>query len=355
MNDTVRVPRVDGAPSPALRFPAPLRPGDRIGVTSPSSGASGAAAERVAFAVRWLEERGHPVTVGQCMDGSGHVSAPKAERAAELTAMLIDPTIRAVVPPWGGETAIDLLDQLDFDAIAAAEPTWLVGYSDLSTILLPLTLRTGWATLHGDNLADTPYEVPDGLVHWLDLAAATGEVTQRDSGRIDTWVRFEEGPEAPRATEWRRVGSGAWSLHGAERLDVTGRLVGGCLDTVAHLVGTPFGDVAGFGRARAADGLVVYLEVCDANPFDVARMLHGMRYAGWFTHARALLMGRTSAEDAESLTQHGAVLDAVGMLDLPVVFDLEIGHVPPHLPLVNGALARVVVDGDRREIHQRLA
>ncbi len=35
--------------------------------------------------------------------------------------------------------------------------------------------------------------------------------------------------------------------------------------------------------------------------------------------------------------------------------DLEIGHVPPHLPLVNGALARVVVDGDRREITQTLA
>ena len=55
------------------------------------------------------------------------MSAPKEQRAAELTAMLTDPAIRAVVPPWGGELAIDLLDQLDWDALAAAEPTWLVG------------------------------------------------------------------------------------------------------------------------------------------------------------------------------------------------------------------------------------
>jgi len=34
------------------------------------------------------------------------------------------------------------------------------------------------------------------------------------------------------------------------------------------------------------------------------------------------------------------------------VFDLEIGHVPPHLPLVNGALATVTVEGDRRDIVQ---
>ena len=36
------------------------------------------------------------------------------------------------------------------------------------------------------------------------------------------------------------------------------------------------------------------------------------------------------------------------------MLDLEIGHVPPHLPLVNGALARVVVDADTHEITQHL-
>ena len=43
------------------------------------------------------------------------------------------------------------------------------------------------------------------------------------------------------------------------------------------------------------------------------------------------------------------------MLGLPVVLDLEFGHVQPFLPLVSGAIAQVVVDGDRREITQTLA
>ena len=88
--------------------------------------------------------------------------------------MLCDPDIAAVVPPWGGEMEIDLLDQLDWAALAAAEPTWLVGWSDICTVMLPLTLRLGWATLHGWNLMDTRYDAPDGLLHWTDLAAATG-------------------------------------------------------------------------------------------------------------------------------------------------------------------------------------
>jgi muramoyltetrapeptide carboxypeptidase LdcA involved in peptidoglycan recycling len=332
-----------------LRFPPPLRPGDRIGVTSPSSGVDGAAVQRIDFCLDWLRQRGYDVVVGECMDGAGRVSAPKEQRAAELTSMLTDPSIRAVVPPWGGETAIDLLDQLDYDAIAAAEPSWLVGYSDSSTYMLPITLRTGLATLHGDNLADTPYAVPDGLVSWLDVAGATGAVTQRDSGLVADWVRFEEDPTA---TRWREVGTGSWSVLGGGTVEARGRLVGGCLDTVAALAGTPYGDVPAFGREHGP--LVVYLEACDATAFDTCRLLHGLRYAGWFEHAAAVLVGRPSAPDSDGFTQRDAVEDALGMLDVPVVLDLEIGHVPPHLPLVNGADADVVVDGDRRAVVQHL-
>ncbi len=47
------------------------------------------------------------------------------------------------------------------------------------------------------------------------------------------------------------------------------------------------------------------------------------------------------------------MVDALGRLGLPILFDLEIGHVPPHLPLVNGASATLTVDGDTRDIVQR--
>jgi muramoyltetrapeptide carboxypeptidase len=334
-----------------LQFPAPLRRGDRIGVTSPSAGVEGAAAERIDFCVRWLREAGFDVVVGRLMEGSGITAGPAADRAAELTAMLCDPTIRCVVPPWGGETAIDLVDLLDWGALAVAEPTWLVGFSDLSTLLVPLTTRLGWATVHGDNLADTPYEVPDGLLGWLDVVAGAGPHRQRDSGLIADWWRFEEDP---RATRWKIAGQGQWSLHGADSLHVTGRLIGGCVETLCNLAGTPYGDVATFGRAHATDGLIVYLEAAGDDATSICRNLHGLRLAGWFEHARAVLIGRTGAADHPRMTQRGAVLDALGRLDIPIVFDMEIGHVPPHLPLVNGALATLTIDGDLRHISQRL-
>jgi len=334
-----------------IRYPAPLQRGDRIGVTSPSAGVAGAAAERIEFCVGRLREAGFDVVVGRQMDGAGITAGTADDRAAELTAMLCDPSIRCVVPPWGGELAIDLVDLLDWDTLAAAEPTWLVGYSDISTLLVPITTRLGWATVHGDNLADTPYAPPAGLLSWLDVVGGRGPHRQRNSGVVADFWRFEEDP---RATGWKVVDSGRWALHGADELHVTGRLIGGCIETLCNLAGTPYGDVAAFGREHADDGLVVYLEAAEDEAATICRNLHGLRLAGWFDHARAVVIGRTKAPDHPHLSQREAVLDALGRLDLPIVFDLEIGHVPPHLPLVNGALASLTVDDDVREIVQHL-
>ena len=230
------------------------------------------------------------------MSGDRVTSAPKEQRAAELTRMLLDPAIRAVVPPWGGELAIDLLDQLDWLELATAEPTWTVGYSDSTAWMLPITLRLGWAAIHGTNLMETPYVPEDGLLHWADIASlpAGSTFTQHSPGRYrsgghDDW---EGDPGVSRMT---LDASGTWSVLGGGAVDVTGRLVGGCLEILTALAGTPYGDVGGFGRAHADEGLIVFVEACEYPAYDIARILHGLRLAGWFDDADAVLVGRTHA------------------------------------------------------------
>lgn len=99
----------------------------------------------------------------------------------------------------------------------------------------------------------------------------------------------------------------------------------------------------------------MHLEAAGDDAFTICRALHAMRYSGWFERANAVLIGRTSAPDADTMTQREAVADALGMLGIPVVLDVECGHTAPGMPLVNGAVAHVVCDGDRREITQELA
>jgi muramoyltetrapeptide carboxypeptidase LdcA involved in peptidoglycan recycling len=315
----------------AIRFPAPLRPGDRVGVTSPSRGVELRERKLLSRAVEAVRDRGYDVVIGDCMDGASHVSAPARDRAAELTSMLVDPSIRAVVPPRGGETAIDLLPWLDWDAIAAADPTWLVGFSDISTLLLPVTLRTGMATLHTNNLMNAPYRAPGKPLTWLDVVALArgASFTQSSPGRR----RPADGGQADDRAWVRLDGDGA--------VDVAGRLVGGCLETVRHLVGTPYCDIARFSREQAPEGLIVYLEAAGDDAYAICRSLHGMRLAGFFAQARAVLVARTIAPDSKTLTQKEAVLDALGHLGVPIIADLGCGHVPPYLPVVNGTLGRL--------------
>ncbi len=336
-----------------VRYPRPLRPGDRIGVTSPSSGVGVRHLARLEAAVALLCELGYDVEVGTCMDGAAHISAPAAERAAELQAMLLDPGIRAIVPPWGGETAVDLLPLLDFGALADAEPTWLVGYSDLSTLLVPLTLLTGAATLHGGNLMDTPYAVPPPLLSWLDVATGrAGNRFRQASAGVFRRDDHDDWTADPGVREHRWNGEGAWVRldPGTEPVDVEGRLIGGCIETLGSLAGTRYADVSLLPGPR-----IVYVEAAEDGAFSVCRALHGMRLAGFFDDAVAVLVGRTSAPDAPSLTQHEAALDALLPLGVPILGEVDCGHVPPQAAIVNGALGRLVFTGDRAYLEQTLA
>ena len=340
-----------------VRYPAPLRPGDRIGVTAPSSGVPADLRPRLAFCVADLERRGYDVVVGDCMDGEGVVSAPAADRAAELMGMLLDPGVRAVVPPWGGELLVEVLPHLDLEALRRAEPTWVVGFSDVSTLLLPLTTVTGTATVHGQNLLETPYEVPHPLAHWLDVvSAAAGATVVQGASTAHRLHGFDQWQDDPTCTRYTFDSGGRWSLldPAAGPVRVRGRLLGGCIETVSILAGTPYGDLSAFAREHAPEGLLLYVEASGDVATDIARDLWRMRLAGWFEHATAVLVARTTAPDADGFSQLDAVRSVLGDLDAPVVLDVDCGHVVPHLALVNGALAELEVDGDVQRLTQVL-
>ncbi len=338
-----------------IRYPRPLVPGDVVGVTSPSSGVAAHHRARLDVAVDTLRSLGFQVRVGDVMDGDGIAAAPPAERAAELAAMLTDPAVRAVVPPWGGEIAIDLLDRLDWHALAD-DPTWLVGFSDISTLLLPLTLLTGVATLHGQNLMDTPYRVPSPLLPWTDVVTAPpGATLTQGASAMHRAEGFDDWTTGPTVTEHTLDTPGGWSrLDDDADVHVSGRLVGGCLETLTHLVGTPYGDLASFVHEHAPEGVILYLENAESNAADVTRRLFQLRYAGWFEHANAVLIGRTRGADLPGFTQHDGVRHALDGLGIPVVADVDCGHVPPHLSLVNGALATVTHGPSGSRITQTL-
>lgn len=343
------------SPSPSpLRYPAPLRAGCRVVVTAPSSGVQAPLHARLDLALAHLRAQGLVVEEGRCLRQQVHsASAPADERAAELMHTLLRDDVQALVPPWGGERAIELLDRLDWPALAQARPKWVLGYSDTSTWMLPLTLRLGWATAHGPCLMDLVPAQRDPLSACALAVLGTpagGTVLQRSSSRWQRrWTDFAADPGGAYAlsdtTCWR-------TLHGAPEAQVEGRLIGGCLDTLMHTAATAHGDVAAFIRAQRderGEGTLLYLENAALGPCDWLRALQRLRWSGWLDGLAGLLVGRCAAPDstgATDLRHQDALRQTLGDLPCPVLLDLDIGHLPPQLVLVNGAWARVQLQAD---------
>ena len=331
---------------PAPRYPAPLRPGACIAITAPSSGVVAALHPRLDLAIAHLRAQGFRVEEGRCLRQQCHdASASADERAAELMHFLLRDDIDAVIPPWGGELAVELLDRLDWRALQGARPKWLLGYSDTSTLLLALTLELGWATAHGPCLMDMVAAQNDALTAAAMAALALpagSEFRQQPSAKWQAqWTDFAQDPACTyrltEPTRWRCLNRDAGTP-----IECSGRLIGGCIDTLMHTAGTRFGDVRAFIAQARAEGVLLYLENAEQSPTALVRALHRLRWAGWFDDLSGLLIGRSAAPEATGearLRYADALQSVVGALPCPVLADLDIGHKAPQMLLVNGALA----------------
>lgn len=116
----------------SVLFPPRLAPGDVIGVTAPSAGVPEHLHPRLELAIKNLKKRGYQVREGRCLRSQHkNKSATKFSRVEELMSYLTDPDIKAVMPPWGGDLAMELLDLIDFDLLSRSKPKWFVGFSGL--------------------------------------------------------------------------------------------------------------------------------------------------------------------------------------------------------------------------------
>ena len=341
-----------------ISFPKPLRPGDLIAVTAPSSGVSGPAIARLDLVLDHLRSRGYRVVEGSCLRTEHKdASAPSQARADEFNRFLSDPDVSAIFPPWGGELASELLDRIDFEGLRRTTPKWVLGFSDVSTLQIPLTLITGWATAHGPNLMDLAPTQTDPLTIGALSVLERGliaPVEQRSSEKYQTkWTDFADRADAPfnltEETCWKRLDGSS------DPVSIHGRLIGGCLDTIAWLAGTRYGDIPSFVKSNRSQGTVLYLENAEMSPTGLVRALLSLKRHGWFEQIAGLMLGRSAGPTPPSstgLSYQDALTAALSDLPYPVLYDTDIGHRPPQFTLINGAFARVTFSGFNGSIVQ---
>lgn len=330
-----------------MRFPEFLPEGGRIGLIAPSFGCT-TEPYRSCFirAQENFAKKGYRIVQGPNCDkelGVGKSNTPEA-CGAEINDFFLHDRADILISCGGGETMCEDLPYVDFAAISRAKPRWFMGYSDNTNLCFTLPTLCDTAAVYGPCVSDFSMEPWHPALEDA-FALLTGKCLSLRN--YPAWekecVKDETDPFAP----YHVTEPFAPTLAGAEApVSFSGRLLGGCLDCLLSLCGTPFDRVKEFARKYRRDGILWFLESCDLNPLAIRRGLWQLRQAGWFEGASGFLIGRALHYDEEimGVDRLNAVTESLGSLGLPLVMDVDLGHLPPMMPLIEGALAEVRAD-----------
>lgn len=345
-------------------YPEFLKEKGTIGFVAPSFGC-GTEPYKTAFgnAIRKWKEDGFLMDIGPncyATEGVG-ISNTKEKCGQELTEYYISDKNDCLISCGGGELMCEILNHVDFDAIRKAKPKWYMGYSDNTNMTFLLTTLCDTASVYG------PCASAFGMEPWhpsirdaFDLLL--GKKLTFES--YDMWekesLKDEEHPLLPyNCTEPLAiklfVPDAEGGLKAAEEAAMEGRLLGGCMDCLVNFLGTKFDKVNIFTEKYREDGIIWFLEACDLNVFAIRRAMWQMENAGWFSHVKGFLIGRSlNGESMMDLDHFDAVLDVAGKYHVPVVMDADLGHLSPTMPLITGSMAKIEGRNGRIKVSMNL-
>lgn len=375
-----------------MKYPEFLQSGGTIGFVAPSCGCADEP-YRSAFdnaQCRW-REMGYRLQLGPncyAQEGIGISNTPE-KCGEELTEYYCSGDNDVLISCGGGELMCETLDYVDFEEIRQARPKWYMGFSDNTNMTFLLATLCDTASIYGPcagafgmepwhkSLEDAMDLLRgrrlafDGYDRWEKESLKDGEhpllpynVTEKSviryalpDGRtnVESLSKVQDGTGVY-AKEHAIEKDGPDTMNAAPQIELRGRLLGGCMDCLVNLLGTKYDKVTEFTERYRDDGILWFLESCDLNVMSVRRAMWQMEHAGWFKYCSGFLIGRPLCHGQEmmGLDQYGAVYETIRKYNVPVLMDIDIGHLSPMMPLVCGSMARVVSDGTRYSVEMMM-
>ncbi len=339
-----------------MKFPKFLQEKGTIGFVAPSFGCN-IEPYRTAFdhARETFTQMGHKLVIGpNCYEGRGiGISNTPEACGKELTEAYLSEESDVLISCGGGELMCEILDHVDFARIKEAEPKWYMGYSDNTNMTFLLATLCDTAALYG------PCAPAFGMEPWHPAIKDAYGVLRGEVSTLQGYpmwekesLKDEEHPLAPiNATEPRVIRT----FPEQEEVHFSGRLIGGCMDCLVNLLGTGYDKVPEFAEKYKEDGLIWFLEACDLNVMAIRRAIWQMKHAGWFAHVKGFMIGRPlcHGQDLMGLDQYRAVTDLLEEYHVPILMDLDIGHIPPMMPLICGSYGEVSLKGQDLRVEMK--
>jgi len=249
----------------------------------------------------------------------------------------------------GGNLLNEILDNIDFNELKKLEPTYFMGYSDNTHLSFLITTLLDSASIYG-------YNAPEFGATTLDISMQNQiDLMTGKKLKFKGYPKFEL--ESIKSEDNPYVGYNLDSnkellIVNATNVDITGRLIGGCLDSLLSLVGTNFDRVKDFNDKYRHDGFIWFLESCDLEAWNLKLALLQLKRAGWFKHLKGFLIGRPYMYNNEffGLTMNQAIIDVLKDFNVPIIINADFGHLKPCIPILCGSIGHIVAKNNDLEI-----
>lgn len=331
---------------PVLRA-SRIRQGDTIGIVSPSWGGAGMFPSRVERGVAQLSALGYKVRFGQhALNRQGFVSDTPENRARDFHDLFLDPSVRLILAAIGGDHSCHLLPFLDFDLLRR-NPKPLVGFSDVTVLNVAIWKTSGLVTFNGPALLTDFAENP-GMLEYTRAGFLKAVADDTPIGRITPAASWTEEPQdwttnavLERARALTPSEGWTWLKQGVGE----GVLVGGCIESLQHLRGTPFWP--------DWNGAIFFFETSEdkPSPATIDGILMDYENMGVLENLNGMLIGRPRGYSLEEKAQlREIILDRTRRHSFPIVSDMDFGHTSPQFSIPIGCRARIHAESRSFEI-----
>ena len=316
-----------------MNYPQFLNNDSTIGVVAMSAGV-GRKLDEFNLSIETIKKKGFNVLETESVRVNNYVSNTGEKRALELDELVINKNVDMIMCASGGDFCLDMLPYINIENIRN-NPKWFIGASDPTSVLYYITTKLDIATMYGHNAGGFDQEnLHESCLMCFDFLK--GNIKRQDSYNLyesDKNSRTKEGYLLDTKVIYENINGD---------MDVTGRLIGGCIDVLKDMIGTKYDGTLEFIEKYKNDGIIWYFDNFALSSDALYRTLIQFREAGWFNYTKGIIVGRVMypSNNFDDFSYQDALSKAIG--DIPIVYNADIGHVAPKMTLINGAICHVV-------------
>ena len=279
-----------------------------------------------------LEKKGLNIIETENVRSTEEAAAAPSVRAKELDELIVNKNIEAIMCATGGDFLIEILPYVNYQHIKE-NPKWLMGASDPTSLLYTVTTTLDIATLYGHNACS--YD--STKLHKsqeISLEILKGNILEQNSySKYESdRSKREDGYLLDKKVKWEELNG---------NVDISGRIIGGCIDCLRDLIGTRFDHTKDFIERYKEDGIIWYFDIFSLTSEDFYRTLLQMKDAGWFSYLKGIIVGRVMYPNSFTSMTYQKALKKV-FPDIPLIYNADIGHVAPKMTIINGSITHII-------------